>query len=179
MQQVAAKAGISRSSLYRHFDTKWHVAKALMDAFWPNWIELWQLCPIDDDTTISKLTEWLSIILAELRRSKNFILLLQEIMSIEDEAGDLAIAVIDQIMAIIGNRHCVFMATSREDAEQYFFNQIFINELNYFFYISLRSSWYTENAEISLKAMALHMQGFVEMRRAMLASRSASNRAHN
>src|ERR1700722_9567121 len=113
MQLIAAKAGISRSSLYRHFDTKWHVARALMDAFWPSWVELWEICPIDDDTTEARLVEWLETILSELRQSKNFILLLQEIMSVEDEAGDLSVAVLDQILEIIGNKHSVFLGNAK------------------------------------------------------------------
>jgi AcrR family transcriptional regulator len=171
MQLISAKAGISRSSLYRHFDTKWHVARALMDAFWPSWVELWEICPIDDATTIPRLVEWLEIILSELRQSKNFILLLQEIMSVEDEAGDLSVAVLDQILEIIGNKHSVFLGNAKRTSEQYFFDQIFINQLNYFFYVSLRSSWYAEHSKPSLKAMALHMLRFVEMRRVMLHER--------
>ncbi len=168
MQLIAVRAGISRSSLYRHFDTKWHVATALMEAFWPSWIELWKACPIDDNTTIARLVAWLETILSELRQSKNFILLLQEIMSVENEAGDLSVTVLDQILDIIGNKNAIFLGNAKKTSEQYFFDQIFINQLNYFFYVSLRSSLYAEHATASLKAMALHMLRFVEMRGMML-----------
>lgn len=163
MQMIAARAGISRSSLYRHFETKWLVAKDLIDAFWPKWIDLWKDCPLGKSTTQAQFVAWLNRMLVEQRPTKNFMFLIHEIFSVEEEAADVSVLINDKILEIIGKNRSGFHEPHADGSEDYFIDQIFLMQLNYFFYSCLRRPRYYEHLDASVNAMARHMKHFVDM----------------
>ena len=134
MQMIASRAGISRSSLYRHFETKWMVAKELIEAFWPIWLHVWKDCPLGKSTTIPQLVAWLNKMLAEQRPSKNFLFLIHEIFAVEEEAANVSVWINSRILEIIGQNRSASLAVRKEGSTEYFVDQIFLMQLNFFFF---------------------------------------------
>jgi AcrR family transcriptional regulator len=179
MQMIAARAGISRSSLYRHFETKWLVAKELIDGFWPIWLHVWKDCPLGKSTTLAQLTAWLKKMLTEQRPSKNFLFLIHEIYAVEEKAAGVSLEINDRILEIIGKNRSSPLSSYEEGSEEYFVNHLFLMQLNFFFFNCLRQPTYYEHLDVSVNAMARHMKQFIDLRtpRATGSGRSTDDNA--
>jgi AcrR family transcriptional regulator len=164
MQMIAARAGISRSSLYRHFETKWMVAKELIDAFWPIWFHIWKDCPLGKSTTHAQLVAWLNKMLVEQRPSKSFMFLIHEIFAVEEEAANVSVWINDRILEIIGKNRSGSLSPPKDGSEDYFVDQIFLMQLNYFFFNCLRQPAYFQHLDASVNAMARLMKQFIDLR---------------
>ena len=161
MQMIAARAMISRSSIYRHFETKNDIAQALVENFWPEWREMWKDCPFDEDTSVAKLAEWLKKMLTRLNTSKSFVFVAHAVEEIEEEST--------AILSFIG-QHSGFRPAKKQKSEAYFFDHIFVMQLNKFFYSSIKDKKYFRDNDIAIKAMARHMMLFLEGRRVYTAN---------
>jgi AcrR family transcriptional regulator len=158
MQMIASRAMISRSSLYRHFETKKDIAKELVGMFWPGWQEMWKDCPLGEETSVAKLAEWLQRLLVVLNASKSFVFVAHAVEESETEAAAL--------LAIIGQNTPTFRPATKTKSEAYFFDHLFMMQLNKFFYSSILNTGYFRNTDTSVKAMARHMKLFLDGRKA-------------
>jgi AcrR family transcriptional regulator len=157
MQMIASRARISRSSLYRHFETKKDIAQELTDLFWPGWQEMWKECPLHNDTTVGELAEWLHRLLVVLNASKSFVYVAHAVEESESEAAAL--------LNLIGQNTPTFRPSTKTKSEAYFFDHLFMMQLNKFFYSSILNKGYFRNTDTSVKAMAKHMKLFLDARR--------------
>jgi AcrR family transcriptional regulator len=157
MQMIASRARISRSSLYRHFETKKVIAQELTDLFWPGWREMWKDCPFHEGTTVAELAEWLHRLLAVLNTSKSFVYVAHAVEESESEAAVL--------LTLIGQNAPNFRPANKTKSEAYFFDHLFMMQLNKFFYSSILNTGYFRNTDTSVKAMAKHMKLFLDARK--------------
>ena len=157
MQMIASRARISRSSLYRHFETKKDIAQELTDMFWPGWREMWKECPFHDNTTVAELAEWLHRLLVVVNASKSFVYVAHAVEESESEAATL--------LTWIGQNTATFRPATKTKTEAYFFDHLFMMQLNKFFYSSILNDGYFQNTDTSVKAMAKHMKLFLDARK--------------
>ncbi len=156
MQMIASRAMISRSSLYRHFETKNEIAKELVGLFFPMWLEMWKDCPLGEGMSVGKLAEWLQRLLVVLNASKSFVFVAHAVEESETES--------DVLLKFIG-QNTTFRPTPKARSEAYFFDHLFMMQLNKFFYSSVLNNEYFKSTDTSVKAMARHIKLFLDGRK--------------
>lgn len=167
MQMIAERAGVSRSSLYRHFDDKWQVAKPVMEMIWPDWERVFfQNFPSGKKATMTALARWLREILAILRTSQTHVYAMREIEALEPEASFVILSMNKRMLEHIANSSKGgFPITDDITSDAHAFDQIALMQLEFFFYTSLRTSWDIDN-DAPIRAMARHLKHFLNSRSA-------------
>jgi AcrR family transcriptional regulator len=91
VEDIITRAGASRTSFYRHFDSKWSVASALCDEVMPQVWQLWRELAAFGDPTEAQLIDWLKRRLALYGTHRSLFATLREAVAIEP-IGNTAVA---------------------------------------------------------------------------------------
>ena len=115
VDHIILRAKVSRTSFYRHFDSKWAVARALLDQFGPAIRENWNKLPADGSAAQFEI--WLTGILNGLRDRRHTLRMLREAEVIEPEASVGVARSREALGRLLGNRFPAFAYASGEDAD--------------------------------------------------------------
>ncbi|HLG90444.1 MAG TPA: helix-turn-helix domain-containing protein [Alphaproteobacteria bacterium] len=85
VEDIIARAGVSRATFYRHFPSKFAVGKALHDEFWPRLFALYRGLAEMRDSGEQALARWVRTILDFYRSEKTLVVAFQQMMVIEPE----------------------------------------------------------------------------------------------
>jgi AcrR family transcriptional regulator len=103
VEEIITRAGASRTSFYRHFDSKWSVASALCDEVMPSVWQLWRELAAFGDPTEAQIAEWLTRRLALYGAHRALFATLREAVAIEP-IGNMAVAEThDETIRVLAN----------------------------------------------------------------------------
>jgi len=111
IDDIVSRAKVNRSTFYRHFDSKFAVAKALFGQFWPRlFAEYDRLEAADPDT--AEIDRWITQLVVFYRANKPLIVTLGQIPALEPEGGQWEETVRLEIVARLGRRIAAFRRAS-------------------------------------------------------------------
>ena len=86
IDHIVRRAEVNRSTFYRHFDSKFAIAKALFAEFWPRLFAEFDRLDTESPTE-SEIEEWVTNLLIFYRANKPFYLTLGQIPALEPEGA--------------------------------------------------------------------------------------------
>lgn len=165
IEAIAQKAGISRSSFYRHFTDKWSVAKAMYEGMMPTLVQVhWRVLAGLKDPTPEDLEAWLRNMLNDLKQDVPLLKVLREIESIEPECFDFSLAVKDQILDVLERGRLSSHDGARTArSEDRYFALLFLFQIDQFMFMVLARGWRSKDNAL-IHAMARHLHAFLHNR---------------
>jgi AcrR family transcriptional regulator len=116
IDHIVSRAAVNRSTFYRHFDSKFAIAKALFVDFWPRlFAEFDRLSSSDPDD--EEIDDWIGNLIVFYREHRSFYMTLGQIPILEPEGGQWEENVRTELLTRLGNRIQAFRrATSPSEA---------------------------------------------------------------
>lgn len=96
VEDVIARAGISRATFYKHFDSKFAIGRALHAEFSPRLYAHYDLLLDYNDPTEAQLIDWVQRLVDLYRREKDLIVTFAHMLAIEPEFHPIMIDIIRQ-----------------------------------------------------------------------------------
>jgi AcrR family transcriptional regulator len=111
IDHVVRRADVNRSTFYRHFDSKFAVAKALFEEFWPRlFAEFDRLA--SSDPVDAEIEEWITSLIVFYRANKPFYLTLGQIPLLEPKGAEWEERVRQELISRLGRRIPAFRRAS-------------------------------------------------------------------
>jgi len=116
IDHIVRRADVNRSTFYRHFDSKFAVARALFAEFWPRlFAEFDRLSSSDPNE--AEIEEWISGLVVFYRENKPLYMTLSQIPTLEPEGARWEENVRSELLTRLGTRIPAFRrATSKGEA---------------------------------------------------------------
>lgn len=111
IDDIVTRARVNRSTFYRHFDSKFAVAKALFSQFWPRLFAEYDRLD-GSDPSEAEIDSWIDQLIAFYRANKPLIVTLGQIPALEPEGGQWEENVRVEIGARLGRRIPAFRKAS-------------------------------------------------------------------
>jgi AcrR family transcriptional regulator len=161
VDEIRQRAGVSRSSFYRHFPDKWAVGKLIFNALTPairnQWVELAAL----RNPKLPEIAMWLRGFIRLLEGQHAFITVLREIEAVEPESIAISLSVKDEILRILAEGNPAYERYGkRADSEERYFAELFLFQFDQFAYMLSVRGWGRKD-EALIRAMARHLQAFL------------------
>jgi AcrR family transcriptional regulator len=103
IDHIVRRAEVNRSTFYRHFDSKFAVAKALFEEFWPRLFA--EFDRLDSaDPSEAEIAEWIGNLVVFYRENKPLYITLGQIPALEPEGARWEEDVRHEIAARLGRR---------------------------------------------------------------------------
>ena len=157
VEDIIARAGVGRTSFYRHFDSKWAITSALceqlMPDVWALWKELGQLHDPDE----AQIAEWLKRRLALYGRHHVLFAVMKEAVAIEANGFDAIERMHDTVIDVLAEGIPAFAiarkstATGREVGIMASLLLMQLDEFNYRLAVQIR--------QFIVEALAMEQQG--------------------
>lgn len=104
IDDIVRRAGVSRTSFYRHFDSKWAVAKALFAQLMPTVHALWDEIGSSSEPDERHIADVLGRMLGVLMEHRPLIAIMREADIIEADSASIVRATHDDIIRRLGVR---------------------------------------------------------------------------
>lgn len=101
VEDIITQAGASRTSFYRHFDSKWAIASALCGEVMPEVWELWQELAALGDPREAAIAAWLRRRLALYNRHRSMFSLMREAVAIEPAGAAAVTRTHDEVIQVL------------------------------------------------------------------------------
>jgi AcrR family transcriptional regulator len=116
VDHVVRRAEVNRSTFYRHFDSKFAIAKALFAEFWPRLFAEFDRLD-SSDPSAAEIEEWITSLIIFYRANKPFYMTLGQIPALEPEGSRWEENVRQEIVSRLGQRIPAFRrAASRAES---------------------------------------------------------------
>ena len=111
IDHIVRRAEVNRSTFYRHFDSKFAIAKALFEEFWPRlFAEYDRLTSADPPE--AELEDWVTNLLIFYRANRPFFLTLGQIPLLEPKGAEWEERVRQELISSLGRRIPAFRRAS-------------------------------------------------------------------
>jgi AcrR family transcriptional regulator len=85
IDDIVTRADVNRSTFYRHFDSKFAVAKALFESFWPELFAIYGDLTPSDPPTEAEIAAWIDRLIAFYRTHRPYFTTIAQIEALEPE----------------------------------------------------------------------------------------------
>lgn len=111
IDHIVRRAEVNRSTFYRHFDSKFAVAKALFEEFWPRlFAEYDGLASVDPSA--AEIEDWIANLIVFYRANKPLYFTLGQIPLLEPKGAEWEERVRQQLISSLGRRIPAFRRAS-------------------------------------------------------------------
>jgi AcrR family transcriptional regulator len=117
VDDVISRAKVSRTSFYRHFESKWDVARALFGQLSPAVRLSWRRLPADPDPSEAELAQWIAGILETLKGHAFLMRILREAETFEPEARAQVSATRTELAGFLGETIPAFAFAAGDAAD--------------------------------------------------------------
>jgi AcrR family transcriptional regulator len=117
IDDIVKRAGVNRSTFYRHFDSKFAVAKALFEQFWPRlFAQYGSLAPAGDLPTDTEIDRWIDGFIALYHPNRPLLDISVQIGILEPEGTQWENAIRQEVIRLLGRNIPAFRAAQAEGA---------------------------------------------------------------
>jgi AcrR family transcriptional regulator len=116
VDDIVKRAGVNRSTFYRHFDSKFAMTKALFDQFWPQLFAQYDAFQPSDPLTDGDIDRWIESLVGFYRASGPFFAIIVQIASLEPEGMRWEETIRQEVIRTLGKRFPAFARASAADA---------------------------------------------------------------
>jgi len=116
IDDIVRRAKVNRSTFYRHFDSKFGVAKALFDAFWPRLFAEYDKLARSDDPTDAEIADWAASLVVFYRANRPFFSTIGQIAALEAEGLQWEETIRLEVIRLLGQRFPAFRRASSAEA---------------------------------------------------------------
>ena len=116
VDDIVRRAGVNRSTFYRHFDGKFAVAKALFDRFWPRLFAEYER--LSGDPGDRAFAAWVAQVVDFYRANRALFLTIGQIAALEPEGVEWEETIRREVIALWGERFPVFARASAAGAAE-------------------------------------------------------------
>jgi AcrR family transcriptional regulator len=115
IDHIVSRAAVNRSTFYRHFDSKFAIAKSLFVDFWPRlFAEFDRLSSSDPNE--DEIEEWIGNLIVFYRENRPFYMTLGQIPTLEPEGGRWEENVRTELLTRLGTRIAAFRRATSPDS---------------------------------------------------------------
>jgi AcrR family transcriptional regulator len=117
IDDIVKRAGVNRSTFYRHFDSKFAIAKALFEPFWPAlFAQYGSLSPAAEQPTDEEIDRWIDGFIALYHPNRPLLDISVQIGILEPEGGHWERAIRQEVIRLLGRRIPAFRRAEAGDA---------------------------------------------------------------
>lgn len=163
VEEIIQRAGASRTSFYRHFDSKWAVASALCAEVMPSVWQLWEELAACRRPSEQQLVEWLERRIALYHSHRSLFETLQEAAAIEPVGLEAINQNHDETIRILATGIPAFAAAAGSGAaahEVYIRAHMLLTQLDDFNYLMAVRGWPVDR-DIAVRVMAQQFLHFI------------------
>ncbi|HLG89637.1 MAG TPA: TetR/AcrR family transcriptional regulator [Alphaproteobacteria bacterium] len=118
VDDICRRAKVNRSTFYRHFDSKFAVAKALFDQFWPRLFAEYDRLPRTADLSDGAVAGWIQGLVDFYRANKSFFYTIGQIAVLEPEGLTWEETIRLEVVRLLGQRFPAFARASAPGAAE-------------------------------------------------------------
>ncbi len=164
VEDIIARAEVSRATFYRHFASKFAVGTALHDEFWPRLFELYSGLAGKQELTEQDFAQWIRTILGFYRQERTLVSAFRQMMTIEPEFAPIMDRISGQVIEVFAGSSPVLARLvenspagrmARVDA------RLLLSQLDDFCYAAAFHTW-MEDVEDGVRVVARNFRRFVE-----------------
>src|ERR1700761_4734146 len=117
IDDIVKRAGVNRSTFYRHFDSKFAIAKALFEQFWPRlFAQYGSLAPAGALPTDEEIDRWIDGFLTLYNPNPRLLDISAQIGTLEPEGSQWERAIREENIRLLGRNIPAFRAAQAADA---------------------------------------------------------------
>ena len=117
IDDIVKRAGVNRSTFYRHFDSKFAAAKALFEPFWPRlFAQYGSLAPAGAQPTDEEIDRWIDGFLTLYRPNRPLLEISVQVGILEPEGAQWERAIRHENIRMLGRNIPAFRAAQAEGA---------------------------------------------------------------
>jgi AcrR family transcriptional regulator len=117
IDDIVKRAGVNRSTFYRHFDSKFAIAKALFEQFWPRlFAQYGSFAPAGEQPTDEEIDRWIDGFLTLYHPNRPLLDISVQIGILEPEGGQWENAIRQENIRLLGRRMPAFSRAQAADA---------------------------------------------------------------
>jgi AcrR family transcriptional regulator len=116
IDDIVKRAGVNRSTFYRHFDSKFAVAKALFEQFWPGLFDAYRAFRPSDPPTDEEIDRWLDGLIAFYRPNRPLFDIIVQLGVLEPEGAEWEETIRHENARLLGERVPAFRRAAAPDA---------------------------------------------------------------
>lgn len=117
IDDIVKRAGVNRSTFYRHFDSKFAIAKALFEQFWPRlFAQYGSLAPAGELPTDEEIDRWIDGFLTLYHPNRPLLDISVQVGILEPEGGHWERAIRQEVIRLLGRHMPAFREAQAEDA---------------------------------------------------------------
>ncbi|HEX4508024.1 MAG TPA: TetR/AcrR family transcriptional regulator [Alphaproteobacteria bacterium] len=117
IDDIVKRAGVNRSTFYRHFDSKFAAAKALFEPFWPRlFAQYGSLAPAGEQPTDEEIDRWIDGFLTLYHPNRPLLDISVQIGILEPEGTQWENAIRQEVIRLLGRSIPAFRAAQAEGA---------------------------------------------------------------
>jgi AcrR family transcriptional regulator len=116
IDDIVKRAGVNRSTFYRHFDSKFSIAKALFETFWPGLFGGYATFAPAGPPADAEIARWMDALLEFYRPNRALFDLIIQIGVLEPEGTTWEATIRAEIVRTIAQRNAAFRRASAPEA---------------------------------------------------------------
>jgi AcrR family transcriptional regulator len=117
IDDVVKRAGVNRSTFYRHFDSKFAIAKALFEQFWPRlFAQYASFAPSGDLPTDEEIDRWVDGFITLYHPNRPLLDISVQIGVLEPEGTRWENTIRNEVIRLLGRRIPAFKRAGADDA---------------------------------------------------------------
>jgi AcrR family transcriptional regulator len=102
IDEIVKRAGVNRSTFYRHFDGKFAVAKAMFESFWPALFAVYAGFVPSDPPTDAEIEAWIERLVTFYRANRPFFSTIAQVEALEPEGISWGETIRFELMRVLG-----------------------------------------------------------------------------
>ena len=164
VEDIIARAGISRATFYRHFASKFAVGKALHDEFWPRLFKLYDGLSATQNPTEQALARWIGTLLDFYRSERTLVIAFQQMMVIEPEFEPIVNQISLEIIRMFASSSpalACLLEESRRGRRARVDARLVLEQLDDFLYAAVVHDW-MEDVEDGVRVMARNFRRLLD-----------------
>ena len=117
IDDIVKRAGVNRSTFYRHFDSKFAIAKALFEPFWPQLFSQYaSFAPAGALPTDEEIDRWIGGFLTFYRPNRPLLDISVQIGILEPEGTGWENTIRQEVIRLLGRNSPAFLRAAADDA---------------------------------------------------------------
>ncbi|HTJ64356.1 MAG TPA: TetR/AcrR family transcriptional regulator [Alphaproteobacteria bacterium] len=168
VEDVIAEAQVSRTTFYRHFDSKFAIFRELYQPFSEALYRVYDELARYPDPTVAQMCDWVNLFLDFYRSQKILVQAFQHIYAIEPDFYPIAETAIDTISRRLADRLPAFRQLLSDDAaamDAKIEGHFLLQDINYFGHEVVSRQWGLDTSKATL-ILATRIRDFIRAYRA-------------
>ncbi len=164
IEDVIARAGVSRATFYKHFDSKFAIGRELHREFAPRLSAVYDVLLSHDDPTEAELVDWIKQVVALYRQERDLIVTFAHMLAIEPAFHPVMIDIIRETELRWAKRIPAFRLTGLSGTEAmraHIESRLLLRQLNDFCYEVAIFDWPIDLTE-GCRIMAGYFRSFFD-----------------